>query len=461
MTKEERNTLKVDIEKKDIEELDNSAHKLTVQISAESSRVAYQKLLDKYSNQANLPGFRKGKAPKELILRKIGDQIKSELTINLVEKALEIIMADQNMEKPPVSTPVLQEVPELKLDEPFVFSVCYDVYPEFTLAEYKGVEVSEQKVSILKKHEDDYLEELRESNSVVVEKEGAVIGNGSIVAMDMVELDDNDDPIEETRRNNSTFIFHESTKYLYDIEHDIEGMKAGDTQIVNTRYAKDSNSEHLENSVKLQINIKTVKDLVLPELDDEFAQDVYDDTKTMDELRAKIKGLLEDNAKEKIQNEKFNKILDNVRNRTSIDIPQSFIDTELEKRWNDFVESYSPVSEKQFINELQEQGTSKDDIVQDWYDDVTQSIKTSLIYREIIKRENLTPNDEDIRSAIKKYAEHDGQSENEIQDRLKNPQYRNYFENIVTNNKLIDCLVGSASYTPVAEPIDYDDLMKL
>jgi len=161
------------IDNKQFDKQENSSVKLTVTVTVDGAEKAYNDLLAKYGKNAQIPGFRKGKVPRDILIRKFGEGIKHEAAADLIDSALQEALKD--VEENPISQPTLEDLPAIELGKPYVFSVTYDVFPEIKMPEYKGVEIEEAQVKILKKHETEELDSIRERNSVVVDKEDETI----------------------------------------------------------------------------------------------------------------------------------------------------------------------------------------------------------------------------------------------------------------------------------------------
>ena len=156
---------------KEIEKLEKSAVKLTVTVAKEDVRKEFDGLVDKYCKTAHVKGFRKGKVPAGILLQKYGESIRYETSMKVIEESLKELF--EEIEERPIaySTPELQDEALVNEDEDFTFSVKYDVFPDITLGEYKGLTVEEPEVKVGKKEIDEELEKIRDQNSVVMEKE--------------------------------------------------------------------------------------------------------------------------------------------------------------------------------------------------------------------------------------------------------------------------------------------------
>ena len=226
------------IDEKKFEKLENSAVKLTVTVSADGAEKAYNDLLGKYVKQTQIPGFRKGKVPRDVLIRKFGEGIKHEAAADLIDSALQEALT--GAEENPISQPNLEELPAIELGSNYEFIVTYDVFPEIGMPEYKGIEVEEPQVKILKKHENEELESIRERNAVVVDKPDGLVAADAVVTMDYVEIGEDDAPLEETRRKGFVFTVGKND-HPYAIEDEIDGMKVDETRVIEKTYADDAN----------------------------------------------------------------------------------------------------------------------------------------------------------------------------------------------------------------------------
>ncbi len=442
------------IDDKTFEKLENSAVKLTVKVSADGAEKSYNDLLAKYGKQVQIPGFRKGKVPKEVLVRKFGEGIKQEAAADLVDEALKAAFED--IEENPISQPVLEDLPSIELGKPYEFTVTYDIFPEIKLGEYKGIEVKEQQVQILKKHEAEALEAIRERNSVVVDKKDGLVADSAVVTMDYVELGEDEAPLEGTRRKGFVFTVGKDS-HPYGIESEIDGMKAGDSKTVEKTYGEDANPVVAGRTVKLGVTIVAVKERQLPDLDDELAQDVSEDLKTLDDLKKKIKDDLKLQADSKVRSSLINDLTDKIVDVSEIAVPQSMVASDLEHTWQDYVRQ-SGVSEDVLMKALEEGDKSKAEILEQWRDDATKSIKTRLIYGKIVENEKIEAGDDDITAELAKRAEEFNMPAEELEKMFGGAQFREYLRNELVQKKLFDFLIDAASVKK-GEKIDYTDLM--
>jgi trigger factor len=442
------------IDSKKIEKQEQSAVKLTVTVSAEGADKAYNDLLSKYGRQAQIPGFRKGKVPREIIIRKFGEGIKHEAAGDLIDAAMQEVLKD--VENSPISQPVLDDLPPIELGKPYEFSVKYDVFPEIKMPVYKGVTIEEPQVKISKKNEDAELEAIRERNSVIVDKKDGKVSENAVVTMDYVEIGDDESVLENTRRNGFVFTLGKNP-HPYGVEKEITGMKSGDRKVISKTYDDNTETAFAGRTVKLEVSITAVKERELPALDDELAQDVSEDLKTLDDLKKKVRKDLEDRAGVRIRARKINALTDKLLEGIEVDLPESMIYSDLEHTWQDYVRQ-SGAPEDMLVKALEDAGRSKNHILGEWREDAKKSIKTRLMYGRIVEEEKIAATDDEVTAELAGRAEEFKMPSEELEKMFGGPQFREYLRNELAQKKLFDFLLEAASVKK-GEKIDYNDLM--
>ena len=315
---------------KKLTELENSQMALTITVDAETLEKAYNEKLSKYTKEIQLPGFRKGKAPSSMIEKKFGDAIREEISFDTMETELKgVIETLENDQKPlPYCTPVLQDEEKLvpfKKNEPVTFTVHYDVRPKFELAQYTGLEVEFKDAKVTESDIDAEVKKYQEQNAMVIAKDGAV-EKGDIVTCDYAEIGEDGSEVASTSRKDFTFTVGSSYNF-YEFDDEIVGMKKGEEKKFEKSYAADySNHDYAGKTITLDLKETEVKKRELQEVDDEFAQDVKEEYKTVADMRNGISERLSMELEESIRNEKLNALLEKISAATTIAIPASMID---------------------------------------------------------------------------------------------------------------------------------------
>lgn len=387
---------------KKIKELENSSVELTVTVPAATVEEAYQNALKKYAQQIQIKGFRKGKAPVSVLESKYGKAIREESTFAAIEDAVkEAIDSLEDKQKPlPYSTPALQDEDKLLPFQPnadVTFSVIYDVMPEVTLPSYTGLTVSVPKVEITDELVNKEIDKLRDQNALVVDKDGPA-ADGDIVTIDYVELDEDGNEVAGTARKD--FVFTVGSGYnFYKIDEDIVGMSKGDSKTIEKTYADDSDIPgYAGKTVKIQVEMKQVKVRDVPALDDEFAQDVKEEYKTVADLVAATRKKLEDSVNGKMEETKLNALFDEMLKNVSFPIPASMIDLEVEQSWNKFVRQ-SGLSEEQVTQFLQFQNQNKESVMNEWRPGAEKTLRIQLMMEKVKETENFPVDEQELDKA--------------------------------------------------------------
>ena len=446
------------IANKDIERLDNSAVKLTVTVEQSALKQEYDDLLAKYAKSAQIKGFRKGKVPASVLERKFGEGIKQEAAANSIEKSLKEIF-DEIEEKPlPYVTPELQdEELDPDLDKELTFTVTYDIFPEIKLGEYKGLEIEVPKVTVTKEDEQRELDEIRDRNAVVVDKPDETVAEGDIITIDYAELDEKGEEKEETKREG--FVFTVGTGYnLHKIDDDVIGMKKDEEKVLDKEYPEDFEYEDLAGKkIRLKVKVTAVKEKKLPDLDDDLAQDVSEKYESLDDLKKDIRERFEKAAENRLREMKVNKLLDKIVENSEVDLPRSMVEMELQNSWRNFL-MRSRMPEDQAEQILSMQGKSKEALLEEWTPQAEQSLKSRLLVNKIIEKEGFEVSEEELDEEMKKQAEANDMSFEQVKEQYSQSNYMEYLKNDILDRKAHDFLIENADIKE-GKKVKFLDLM--
>ncbi len=390
------------ITEKSVKELENSQAALTLTLDAASIEEAYSKRIQKYAKELTIPGFRKGHVPTSVIERKFGDAIREESTFDAMEDALK--EAYQSLEKKdqPIafSTPVLQDEDKLvpfKKNSDITFTVVYDIMPRFELPKYTGLEVEIPEVEITEEDVDKEIERYREQNAIVRSKDGAA-ESGDIVTVDYIELNEDGTEIESTKRDGFTFTLGSGYNF-YKLDKEIEGMKTGEEKTVTKTYTEEDDVPgYSGKTVTLRVKLTALKSRELPAVDDDLAQDIKEEYKTVADLRKGIRENFQKRVDTALQHDKENAILDKLATETEIAVPESMIKAQLDSHWRQFVRQMG-ITEEQMEKFMAMQGSSKESIQNEWKESDLKVVKEQLIMDKIRDTENFEISDEELQKA--------------------------------------------------------------
>ena len=313
-----------------LEAREKSQKALTMTIAAADLQKAYGEKLSKYAREMTFKGFRKGKAPIDFVTRQIGDYVREEVVYDTIDSTFnaeveKLAMEDRPLPYAKASIEGEDKLKDYKLGEDLTVTIAYDVFPAVELGQYKGLELEVLDGQVTDADIDAEVESLREQNANIMNKEGEA-KLGDIATVDYAELDEAGVAIEATKRNDFTFTLGSSYNQ-YKIDDEVVGMKVGDQKTVDKSYGEDFSDESLRGrSVKLSITLTKLKERVLPEVDDDFAQDVKEEYKTVADLREGIRKNLTESLENMQKDEKLDLVFSALRKSSKYTIPQSMRD---------------------------------------------------------------------------------------------------------------------------------------
>ena len=444
------------IKDKKVEKLENSAVKLTVTVDQDAVAKEYKDLVSGYAKNAQIKGFRKGKVPTEVLERKFGDSFRFETMQKVLEESLRTVF-DEIDEKPlPYSQPSLEEEVDLAVDSDFTYTVSYDVYPDITLGEYRNLEVKIPNVSLTKDDEKRELTALQEQNAIVQEKSGGVVEKDTIVTVDFWELDEDGNEKEDTRRED--FVFTQGTGYnLYKIDDDIVGMKVDEEKTIEKTYDEDfENPELAGRTLKLVVKIKGVRERQLPEIDDELAQDISDEYETLDDLKASIRSRLETTLENSLRQRKIDAIMEKVVEDSSVELPESMIQAELEAAWQNFVGQFRG-QEDQVLRMLEAQESGKEKMLEQWKPGAEERLKRRLLIQRMLEKEDISVEDEELDGEIERLAEENNTDAATVRNYYEQNNLMDYLRQDLRERKLFDSIFEDTKFKK-GEKMSFMDL---
>ena len=434
------------IASKKIERLPKSSARLTVTVGAAEVRGEYDALLAEYSKKARIDGFRPGKVPVAVLERKFSGEMRMEAMGRVLEKGVEESLKDEQLVPLAYSSPSLEGDPEFELGKDFTFSVTYDVFPEVKPGDWKGIDIEVPAVSILKADEERELSEIRDRNAVVVDKDaGAAAAKGDIVTVDYKELDSAGQVVPGTERQD--FVFEVGSGYnLYKFDDEIVGMKKDEEKAIEKSFPADFENKELAGvTKKISVTVKLIKAKKLPDLDDELAQDVSEQSKTLDDRQADVRKNLEKRLEDKIRRGNDKAMVGALLARSEVEVPVSMVDTEIQMRWRSFVQQTTGGDEVQMGKLLAMTGRTPQAIVEEWRPSAEQAIKTRLVLEKLVEEGKHEASDEDMENEYKKMADESSLSVDEIKAEYKKQNALEYLKDRIREDKLMAAILAEAN----------------
>jgi trigger factor len=431
---------------KELTRLEHSSVKLAFTVGKDDVRSQYDEVLSNYRKNIQIPGFRKGKVPQEVLVRKFGDALKAEVMGTIIEKSVSETFEDESFargDRPlPYSTPQVQDEPSLDPEKDFTFSVVYDVLPKVTVGTWKGLEAEAPQVEITEEDINRELETVRERNAIVIDRdEDAGAEKGNVATINYGELDDKGELIPGSERQD--FVFTIGTGYnVYKLDDDILGMKNGETREVVRTYPEDEADSTLAGkTVKLRVTLTALKARKLPDLDDDLAQDVDEKYHTLEDLKNNIRETLARNLEDRLRGIKINNLLEKIVADTPVDIPESMIRVELESRWRNFARRFN-TSPEELKKSMDQNGQGSEAIQEGWRPMAVKALHSRLIVETLIEDLKLEAGDEEVAGEIERLAAGDNAAAEDIKKYYEQETMKEYLKEDIKERKLFDILLS-------------------
>ena len=383
-----------------LEKLEKNMAKLTIEVPAEEFEKGLQKAYQKMKNRIQVPGFRKGKAPRKMIEKMYGAAIFYEDAANeVIPEAYEKAVSE--CEEIIVSRPDIS-VEQIEEGKPFIFTAEVALKPEVTLGEYMGLEVEKAEASVSEEDVDREIDRQRENNARNVDVTDRPVQQGDIVKLDFEGFVDGV-PFEGGKGTDYPLTIG-SGSFIPGFEDQLVGAAAGEEKEVNVTFPENYQAAELAGkAATFKCVVKEIKEKVLPEADDEFAQDVSDfDTiaEYRDDIRAKLLETKTAEAKQLKETRVVAKAVENAQ----MDIPEAMIEDQVSRMAEDFrrrIEAQGLTFEQY----VQFTGMTPEQMTDQMRPEAETRIKNSLVLEAIAKAENIEASEEKVEERLSKMAE--------------------------------------------------------
>ena len=410
--------------------------KLTFNIEAEKFEEAMKKVYAKTAKYFNIPGFRKGKAPMQLVERQYGSAIFYEDAFNeLVPEIYDNAIKENNVEA--VSKPNI-DIVQMEKGKELIFTAVVETKPEVELGKYKGIEIKKIEYTTSDKDIEHELGHMAERNARLVTVEDRAVENGDITTIDFEGSIDGV-AFEGGKAENHELEIGSHT-FINGFENQIIGMKLEEEKDIKVKFPDDYFSKDLAGKdAVFKVKLHEIKKKELPKIDDEFAKDVSE-FDTLDELKNSIKEKLDTQNVEKAKYETESEAIKAVCENAKLDIPNGMVEVEIDNMMKDMETrlSYQGLNMHQY---LQMMNKTENDIRDNFKEQAKESIKTRLVLEAIVKAEKIEATPEEITEKIKEMASQYGRKEEELQE---NEQLKEYLSASIENEKAIDFIVKNA-----------------
>ena len=383
-----------------VEKLEHNMAKLTVEVAAEDVEKALQAAYLKQRKQINIPGFRKGKVPRQMIEKMYGPEVfYDEAANNMIPDAY--AKAYDESELDIVSQPKI-EVVQMEKGKPFIFTAEVATKPEVTLGDYKGLKVDKVSTRVTQKEVDEEIEKERERNARTIEVTDRAVQDKDEVTLDFEGFVDG--VAFEGGKGEDYPLTIGSGSFIPGFEEQLIGAEIDKEVEVNVTFPKEYHSEELAGKdATFKCTVHTIKAKELPELDDEFASEVSE-CETMDACRAEVKKNIKERKERTGKEKKENQAVDQAIENAQMDIPEAMIEFQVRQMADDFarrIQQQGLTVEQYF----QFTGMTAEKMMEEMRPQAEKSIKTRLVLEAIVKAENIEVSDERVEEELTKMAE--------------------------------------------------------
>ncbi len=419
----------------------NKANEVKLELTIESEKFdeAIKKVYFKSAKYFNIPGFRKGKAPIQIVEKYYGKEIFYEDAFNEVAgEALEEAVETNKLQV--VSRPNI-EVTQIEKGKDLIFTAIMQTKPEVKLGKYKGIEIKKIEYNVTDKDIDHELEHMQEHNSRLITIEDRPVEKGDITTIDFEGF------VDGKAFDGGKAQGHEleigSNTFIPGFEDQVIGMKIDEEKDIKVKFPDEYFSKELAGKdATFKVKVHEIKKKELPKLDDEFAKDVSE-FDTLKELKEDIKAKKQKQNDEKAKYETQDAIIEAVCKNMEVEIPSGMIETETENMLKEVEQrlSYQGLKLDQY---LQMMGKTKEEMEKEYEPQAIDAIKSRLAIEAIIKEEKIEATDKEVEEKLNEMAKNYGKENDE--QFLKNENVKKYLKEALANEKTIDFLVENAKF---------------
>ena len=412
--------------------------KLVIEATAEEFEAGLNNAYNKSKSKINVPGFRKGKAPRKIIEQLYGQEVFFEDAANaIIPDAYAKACIESELDI--VSQPKIS-VTQLEKGKPFVFEAEVAVRPEVELGKYKGVEVSKADTEATDADVEEEIKKVAEQNSRTITVEDRAVKDGDMTVIDFEGFVDG--VAFEGGKGENYPLTIGSHSFIDNFEDQIIGMNIGDEKEINVTFPEDYHAEELKGKpATFKVSVKEIKEKQLPDIDDDFAQDVSD-FDTLDEYKADLKKKIAERKEAEAKRQKETEAIEKIVADSKMDIPQAMIDTQVTRMAEDFAQR------------LQQQGLSletyfkytgltAEKILDDMKPEAVKRIQNSLVLEAVAKAENIQVSDDEFNAELSKMAEMYKMEVDKIKEFMGESEEKQMRDDIAIQ-KAVDLIVSSA-----------------
>ena len=415
--------------------IEGCKHALEVLIPVEDVNSETGRVVEDFQKRVRLPGFRPGKAPASLILKNYGEDVRQKVLEKLIPQALQKEFENQNLRV--VGNPNVTDV-HFHEGEAVHFKAEFEVYPEFELKEYRGLSVPYHDPEVTDEDVDKRLQEIRDQKATFANLDPRPLETGDFAVMALSSLSGVEPPVEADEMT----IEIGGPDTLEGFTESLRGMSPGEEKDFDVVYPADYGQERLAGkTVRFHAQVTGVRKKELPELNDEFAQDLGD-YRTVDELRAAVRKSLFDQLQGEAQREAKDKLVEQLVDLHEFPVPEAFINRQIENRV------------EQRLRSLSQQGVDPKSFNLDWEsikeaqrEPAVREVKASLVLSRVAEREAIAATRDEVDQHVNRQARQQREAFAPLRLRLEKDGSLNRIASHIQSEKTLSFLFEHATKT--------------
>jgi len=424
-----------------VEDVSALTKKITITLPKEGVQKKLEKAYGKLQRETKMKGFRRGKVPRKVIIRHYQGQVEAEVGEKLVQDSYFDAIEQEKVD--PVVHPDISD-PKFNEDGTFSYVANIDVRPEFELGEYKGIEVEKTPNEISEAAVEIEIEELRRDMAPLRSVEGRGIENGDVIVVDF-EGFHNGKAMKEAKNENYT-VDVGAGKLSPEFEEKLVGMKLGEDANHEVDFPKEYVNPVLAGkTVDFHVQVKEVKERVLPELNDEFAKDVDEKHTSLADLQNVIRERLQKEKDEQAEGDLTDKIMLKLLEGHEFEVPERLVRFEVEE----MIKNTEKSLEQQGLN-LESAGINRDELAERSKETAEKRVRGDFILKKIADVEDIKVNDEDLDRAFMRIGEQYNMPLAQVKEFFQSRDDLLPFMNEILNEKILTFLRDNAIFVEVA-----------
>lgn len=388
-----------------------NTEKITIEIKGEAWEKALDKSFKKNVKKANIDGFRKGNVPKDIYLKNYGmESLFEDAYLAVVDDAFK-----EAQDKAKVKAEIQPSVDIKKIDKDGItFEFTFIGKPEVKLGQYKDLKVKKEKVAVTKEEVDAKINELREQFADITVKDGGVVETGDTAFIDFVgEVDGK--PLDGGSGENYPLEIGTNT-FIPGFEDGVLGMKVDETKDLHLKFPENYTKELAGKEVVFHVTLREIKSRILPDIDENFFEDLgYDKVTNAEELAKEVENTIKEEKENEEKNRFLEEVLKQVSEKMEVDVPEEIIDDEVHRmihQWEEQLKSQGLTLDQY----MEFTGTTHEDMHKQMEPEALRRVKYRYMLEAVSEAEKIEVTDEEVEKDIEEMATNYGISKEELVD---------------------------------------------